>query len=126
MAKRLWAPPLFRAAGVRLEVSGSEHLDPARACLYAANHQSIFDIPALFVALPVPLRFVARADLRGIPFLGWYMSAMGMVFVSTSGRDVVVEFTWVAWRAVAEHPVRSKRAQALACDARGDGYVAPL
>lgn len=86
MARSLWAPPLFRIAGVRLEVSGLEHIDPGLAYLYAANHQSSLDTPALFVALPAPLRFVARAGLRRIPFLGWYMAAMGMVFVDRSSR----------------------------------------
>lgn len=81
MARLIWAPPLFKAAAVKLEVVGRDRLDFTRGCLFAANHQSIFDIPALFVAVPEGLRFVGRSELRGIPFLGWYMAAMGMVFV---------------------------------------------
>lgn len=84
MARKIWAPPLLWAGGVRLEASGLEHIDFDRPHLFAANHQSIFDIPALFVALPVSLRFVARSGLRKVPFLGWYMAAMGMVFVHRS------------------------------------------
>lgn len=84
MARRIWAPPLLWLAGVELEVVGTERVDFGRACLFASNHQSIFDIPALFVAVPVPLRFVARSALRRIPLLGWYMVGMGMVFVERS------------------------------------------
>jgi 1-acyl-sn-glycerol-3-phosphate acyltransferase len=84
MARRVWAPPLFRAGRVRLEVRGLERVDFRRTHLFAANHQSIFDIAALFVGLPVNLRFVARSSLRRVPFLGWYMAAMGMVFVERS------------------------------------------
>lgn len=84
MARRIWAPPLFWAAGVKLEVRGAERVGFDRGVLLASNHQSILDIPALFVAVPVGLRFVGRSALRKIPFLGWYMASMGMVFVDRS------------------------------------------
>jgi 1-acyl-sn-glycerol-3-phosphate acyltransferase len=84
MARRIWAPPLFWAAMVRLDIRGLERIDFRRTHLFAANHQSIFDAAALFAGLPVNLRFVARRSLRRVPFLGWYMAAMGMVFVERS------------------------------------------
>lgn len=85
MARRIWAPPLFWAARVRLDLSGFERVDFQRTYLFAANHQSIFDVAALFAGLPINLRFVARRSLRRVPFLGWYMAAMGMVFVEGGG-----------------------------------------
>ena len=39
---------------------------------------------ALFRALPVPLRFVLKQELAGVPFIGWYARAMGMVFIRRS------------------------------------------
>lgn len=86
MARHAWAPPLLRAAGARLCVRGLERLEGTGPCIFVANHQSMLDIAVVFAALPVNLRFVAKKVLAFIPFLGWYMWAMGMVFVDRSNR----------------------------------------
>jgi 1-acyl-sn-glycerol-3-phosphate acyltransferase len=85
LARRVWAPGLL-AIAVTLEVEGRERVDFSRPHLFVANHQSWADIPALFVALPVPLLFMAKRELARVPFLGWYIQAMGMVFVERSAR----------------------------------------
>ena len=36
------------------------------------------------VALPMPLHFVVKQELGRIPFLGWYIRAMGMVLITRS------------------------------------------
>jgi 1-acyl-sn-glycerol-3-phosphate acyltransferase len=90
MARSLWAPGLLHGAGARLEVEGTEALERGSAYLFASNHQSFLDVPALFVALRVPLRFVAKRELSGVPFLGWYIAAMGMVFVDRGARGRAV------------------------------------
>lgn len=82
MASRLWSPFLVRGAGARLEVTGLEHLDESEAYVVVANHQSMIDICALFMAVPKPLRFMLKSELGRVPFLGWYTRAMGMVFVN--------------------------------------------
>lgn len=86
LARRVWSPGLLAIAPARLEVQGLDRLDPSRACFYASNHQSWIDIPALFTAIPVPLLFVAKRELGRVPFLGWYMTAMGMVLIDRSDR----------------------------------------
>ena len=35
----------------------------------------------LFAALPIPLRFLAKEELRRVPLVGLFIEAMGMVFV---------------------------------------------
>lgn len=86
LARRVWAPVLLRFGPVRLQVEGRERLDPSQPYFFAANHQSWVDVPALFVALPVPLLFLAKRELARIPFLGSYMEAMGMVYVDRAAR----------------------------------------
>jgi len=81
MARHIWAPPVVRFAGARMEVMGTERVALDRACFFACNHQSFGDIPVLFWALPQNIRFVAKRELMSVPFLGWYMRGMGMVFV---------------------------------------------
>jgi 1-acyl-sn-glycerol-3-phosphate acyltransferase len=41
----------------------------------------MIEICALFTAVPVPLRFMLKASLGRVPFLGWYTKAMGMVLL---------------------------------------------
>jgi 1-acyl-sn-glycerol-3-phosphate acyltransferase len=90
MASRCWAPGLLHGAGARLEVHGLERVDWSQPHVFVANHQSMIDICALFRALPVPVRFVLKQELAGVPFVGWYARAMGMVFIErASARSSV-------------------------------------
>ena len=90
LARRVWAPGILKVVGVRLSVEGVEGIDLSRPCFFAANHQSWIDIPALFAALPVPVLFVAKRELGRVPFLGWFMKAMGMVLVDRGDRKEAV------------------------------------
>ena len=74
-------------AGARVEVEGAEHVDPRRPTLYACNHQSSIDIPVLFLALPVNLRFIAKEQLRWVPLVGWYLQLAGHILVDRSNRS---------------------------------------
>jgi 1-acyl-sn-glycerol-3-phosphate acyltransferase len=91
MARWLWAPGLLRGSGARVEVERVEELAPGSAYLFASNHQSMIDIPALFVGLRVPLRFVVKRELSAVPFLGWYVAALGMVFIDRGARSRAVK-----------------------------------
>ena len=86
VARNIWSPPLLWAAGARLEVLGQEHADPLRATIYVSNHLSAIDIPAHFMAVRVPFRYVAKHQLRWVPFIGWYLWAAGHVFINRSQR----------------------------------------
>jgi len=88
VASWFWSPLVFAGAGVRLEVEGREAIDWTRAHVLVANHASMIDVPAMFGAVPVPLRFMLKREIAAIPFIGWYGSAMGMVFIDRgNARD---------------------------------------
>jgi 1-acyl-sn-glycerol-3-phosphate acyltransferase len=82
-----WSPGLLKAAGVTLDVQGLEGIDWSKPHVFVANHQSMIDIPVMFVALPVNLHFIAKAELFLVPFLGWYMRASGMIPVDRNNPD---------------------------------------
>lgn len=65
--------------------------EPDQPYIFVMNHQSLFDIVAAFVAIPVNIRFIAKKILKSIPFLGWYMSVTGMVFIDRKNRDKAVK-----------------------------------
>jgi 1-acyl-sn-glycerol-3-phosphate acyltransferase len=78
---RAWAWLILKTTGVRVRVSGLEHLERSRSYVVAANHQSIYDIPILFAALPLQLRIVAKDSLGRIPFLGWHLQRTGHLLI---------------------------------------------
>lgn len=81
MAARLWAPGLLGGAGGHLVVEGADSVDWSRPHMLVSNHQSVIDICALFMAVPVPLLFLLKQEMTRVPFVGWYARAMGMLFI---------------------------------------------
>jgi 1-acyl-sn-glycerol-3-phosphate acyltransferase len=88
---RAWSWLILKTTGVGVEIEGLERLDRSRSYVFAANHQSIYDIPILFANLPFQLRILAKDSLGRIPFLGWHLSRTGHVLVdrSKAGAGVV-------------------------------------
>lgn len=88
---RAWSWLILKTTGVKVRVSGLEHLDPARSYIFAANHQSIYDIPILFASLPIQLRIISKASLGRVPFLGWHLRRTGHLLIdrSKSGAGIM-------------------------------------
>ena len=63
---RTWARLGLTLARVRLEAEGQENMPKDRAVIYMANHQSNFDILALYAGLPVQFRCVTRNFEPGV------------------------------------------------------------
>ncbi len=82
----LWARLLCASNGIQVEIHGLEHARADRAQVFLANHQSFFDIFALAGYLPVQIRWVAKASLFKIPFVGWSMTASGYISVEREDR----------------------------------------
>jgi len=78
---RIWSRLLLWTAGVPLSVESHGELDPRRPYVFMANHLSTVDIWALFVALPVKIRFIAKKQLGQIPLFGWAMAAGRFIFI---------------------------------------------
>jgi 1-acyl-sn-glycerol-3-phosphate acyltransferase len=90
---RAWAWLILTTTGVRVRVEGLEHLDRSRSYVFAANHQSIYDIPIVFTSFPMQLRIVAKESLGRIPFLGWHLHRTGHLLVDrrNPGADIVAK-----------------------------------
>ena len=86
LMRRLWGRALPWILGVKVETRGVETLGLAPVAILASNHQSMLDVVALVVGLPVDLSFVVKRELAAIPFLGWYMKAVGMTILDRRRR----------------------------------------
>ena len=79
--QRFWATNLAHAWGMQVRAPGVEQLDPEGTYVFMANHQSHVDIVALLVGLPMNVGFLAKKELRRVPFLAQAMVAGGHVFI---------------------------------------------
>jgi len=98
---RIWARIGLRLAGVRLQVAGEAHL-PSGAVVFMPNHQSNFDILALFAGLPVQFRWLAKEELFHIPLFGFAMRRTGYIAVDRSDRKKAIQSMGEAARRIAE------------------------
>ncbi|MBO6933945.1 MAG: 1-acyl-sn-glycerol-3-phosphate acyltransferase [Deltaproteobacteria bacterium] len=76
-----WSRVAAWLADMRVEVSGTEHIDPGETYVVMSNHQSNYDIFTMYYAYPATLRMVAKVEMRTIPLLGRAMEAAEFVFV---------------------------------------------
>jgi len=97
-----WAGLLLKAAGVSVTVEGTEHLSQTEAQIIVANHQSWFDILAVFYVLPVEVRFVAKKELFAIPFFGTVLKALGHVRLDRTNLKQAITAYEVASRYIRE------------------------
>ena len=90
---RAWSILILKTTGVRVRVTGLEHLGSLGSCVLAANHQSIYDIPIVFASVPLQLRIVAKESLGRIPFMGWHLRGAGHLLVDrrNPGSDIVTK-----------------------------------
>ncbi len=86
-ASQVWSTLLIAICRVKISAHYQTVLNDKKARIYISNHQSHFDIPVLFKILPVPLFFIAKKELKKVPFMGWYMQAVGMIFIDRSNRE---------------------------------------
>ncbi len=89
--QRHWASGLLKFWGVELKVVGVEHLDPASSYVVMSNHHSYADIVALFVALPVIPGFLAKSELRRVPFLHAALRAGGHVVIQRKRHESAMQ-----------------------------------
>lgn len=83
---RWWARGVLFTSGVRLAVSQEEDRGETPV-IYMANHQSLFDIPALLASLPDQTRMLAKRSLFRIPVFGWALRAGGFIAIDREDRS---------------------------------------
>ncbi len=76
---RIWSGLILFVSRTRVVVRGAP--PPRGTYFYAANHQSIYDIPILFWSIRRQIRIIAKASLGRIPFLGWHLRLAGHLLV---------------------------------------------
>ena len=81
---RWWSRLICYLLLIRVKVKGLEKLKVTDSYIVVANHQSIFDIFALYGWLPNIFKWIMKAELRKIPLVGKACESAGHIFIDRS------------------------------------------
>lgn len=88
---RFWGWFTTRFLFLPVKVEGKEHLQPGQSYIFAANHQGAFDIFLLSGFLGREFKWMMKASLRKVPFVGMACEKAGYIFVDKSSRKAVAK-----------------------------------
>lgn len=84
IAVKRWSHSLLGMLGVELHVHGVAPDGSVAPVMLVANHVSWLDIYAINAVLPV--RFVAKSEIRSWPVIGWLSANTGTLFIRRAQR----------------------------------------
>ena len=87
----LWGKCVFWSLLIPLKVTGGEKLDPNKSYVFVSNHQSLFDIFAVYIAVPNKFKWLVKKELKKVPFIGWACSAGGHIFVDRTNPRAALQ-----------------------------------
>lgn len=65
--------------------------DGRQSVIFMSNHESQLDPPVLVAALPVPAVYIAKQELKYVPFIGWAGWAAGVIFIDRGDRERAIQ-----------------------------------
>jgi 1-acyl-sn-glycerol-3-phosphate acyltransferase len=76
-----WAKTLCDRCGVHVKARDADLIDWKQPFVVASNHQSLFDIPSIIVALDTAFGFLTKKELFSLPLFGRAMRGLGCVSI---------------------------------------------
>lgn len=83
-----WSVELLDVLHVRVSVTGNTPLRDIKQGLIVANHISWLDVYVMISILP--MRFVAKSEVRSWPFIGWLCVRAQTIFIERNKRSDTV------------------------------------
>jgi 1-acyl-sn-glycerol-3-phosphate acyltransferase len=85
-----WAHKVLRDAHIDLVVRGREHAQGTQPLVVMSNHQSFYDIPVVYSAIPGRLRMIAKEELFRVPVFGRTIEVAGFIRVNREDHEQAV------------------------------------
>lgn len=82
-----WGKLIIFITFSRVKLKGLDNIDTNQSYIIVCNHQSIYDMLAVYGYLPVEFKWVMKKELLKMPFVGASCKAMGHVFVDRSNSE---------------------------------------
>lgn len=76
---------------VTVDVEGKDKVSPDQSYVIAANHQSLYDIYVLYGFTGIDCKWVAKKELRSVPFLGLAIEKLGHIIIDRSNPQAAVQ-----------------------------------
>lgn len=73
------SPFLLFITRLRLKVHNPERISPTRTYVFVANHLAMVDIITTASAVPQPIRFLSKAEVKYIPFFGFMVKMLAII-----------------------------------------------
>ena len=86
----------LRLSGVKVNVTGRQHLDPKQAYVFVSNHRSYLDTAALFLYTGRRIGVLAKKELLKVPILGVGMGFVNVMAIDRSNRERALQTTEAA------------------------------
>ena len=86
-----WSRMFFYMMFLPVTVSGKENIRPGQSYVFVSNHQSLFDVFVIYGWLPVIFKWLMKAELRKMPFVGSACKAAGHVYVDRRNTRAAAE-----------------------------------
>ncbi|MDB8885323.1 lysophospholipid acyltransferase family protein [Parabacteroides merdae] len=96
----IWSWLTCHLALCPVKVKGRENIDRKKSYVFVANHQGAFDIFLIYGFLGVPIKWVMKAGIAKIPFVGAACRAAGFIFVDNSTPKAVARSVLEAERSL--------------------------
>lgn len=77
----IWSRAALILSGCRIKIAGKENIRKGANYVVVANHQGAFDIFMMYGYLGISFRWVMKAGIRKIPFVGIACKYAGFIFV---------------------------------------------
>ena len=79
--QQFWSRACYWLMFLPVSVDGIEHIQPNQSYVFVSNHQSMYDVWLIYGWLPVVFKWLMKAEIRRIPFVGTACKAAGHIFV---------------------------------------------
>ena len=89
--QQFWSRSFFWLMFLPVSVYGQEHIVPGQSYVFVANHQSMFDVWLVYGWLPVIFKWLMKAELRKVPFVGTGCKAAGHIFIDRRSTKAAME-----------------------------------
>ena len=79
--QQFWSRACYWLMFIPVSIDGTEHIQPGQSYVFVSNHQSMYDVWLVYGWLPVIFKWLMKAEIRHIPFVGTACKAAGHIFV---------------------------------------------